>query len=568
MIIDANTVGHGSSLQADLCIIGAGAAGITLALSLARSGLDIILLESGNETSDPATQALYAGTVADTRLHSPPDAYRVRQLGGSTTLWGGRCMPMDPIDFEARDYIPHSGWPISYDTLLPYYERANRWCEAGAFRYTADEAFEHGMKPMIGGFESQVFSSDTLERFSCPTNFGQRYRQRLAQASLRLLTQANFCRFTGQNSDGTVGKAIVRTLKGGEFSIQARRYVLATGGLETARLLLATPGSSGRGLGNAQDVVGRYYMCHLAGTIGTLDVSAANSVYHGYQRSAEGIYCRQRLALSAAAQHQYQLGNFIARLHHPRITDPGHGIGILSLLYLARPAIPYEYAKRLYDDTPRSMAQWRAHLGNVLTDIPGTASFLSNWLWRRTLADRKFPSIIVTPKNHRYSLDFHAEQVPNPESRITLGSTVDALDMPRIHIDWRYTPEDVATVQTSLALLAQELQAAGVGNFTYDPAEVETEMTRYGAYGGHHIGTARMGHDPATSVVDADCRLHEASNLFLAGAAVFPTSSQANPTLTIVAMALRLADRLQAELAPLPLASGQEAQAAVNAGEA
>ncbi|MFY2628654.1 GMC family oxidoreductase, partial [Achromobacter dolens] len=166
-------------------------------------------------------------------------------------------------------------------------------------------------------------------------------------------------------------------------------------------------------------------------------------------------------------------------------------------------------------------------------------------LTERKLAARKFPSIIVHPRNRRYSLDFHAEQEPNPDSRVTLGNDVDALGMRRLHIDWRYTPRDVATVQTALAALAEALAASGVGRFDYDPGQVEAEMTRYGAYGGHHIGTARMGNDPRDSVVNADCRVHETPNLYVAGSAVFPTSGQANPTLTIVALALRLADHLR-----------------------
>jgi choline dehydrogenase-like flavoprotein len=162
----------------------------------------------------------------------------------------------------------------------------------------------------------------------------------------------------------------------------------------------------------------------------------------------------------------------------------------------------------------------------------------------RFLAERKFPSIVVKSKTNVFSLDFHAEQIPNPQSRITLTSTRDALGLPRLNVDWRYTPDDVRTVSTSMALLARDVEASGVGRLSYEPESVEREMTRYGAYGGHHIGTTRMGVDPRTSVVDRDCRVHGVDNLYIAGASVFPTSSQANPTLTVVALALRLASHL------------------------
>jgi choline dehydrogenase-like flavoprotein len=163
----------------------------------------------------------------------------------------------------------------------------------------------------------------------------------------------------------------------------------------------------------------------------------------------------------------------------------------------------------------------------------------------RKLAERKFPSIIIRSKANLYSLDFHAEQQPNPASRITLSERLDALGMPQIRIDWRYTADDVDTVTRALALLREDLHRSNTGSFEYDPAAVEAEMIRYGAYGGHHIGTARMGSDPRTSVVNADCRLHGVENLYVASAATFPTSSQANPTLTVVALALRLATHLK-----------------------
>lgn len=559
MILDANDIPAGTELQADLCIAGAGAAGITLALALEASGLDVILLESGGDAPEPAVQQLYTGTVADARLHPPADSYRVRRFGGSTTLWGGRCMPLDAIDFEARDYMPHSGWPIGLDALMPWYGQANALCEAGEFAYTAEQAFpraDHPSRPMIGNFESDVFSTNTLERFSCPTDFGARYRNRLAKGRVRVVQHANLCHLP-QTSHATrlVGPAQVKTLDGKALTVAARAYVLATGGLEVPRLLLNSPGVSGNGLGNAHDVVGRYYMSHIAGTIGTLDLSGASTVWHGYDVSDEGIYCRRRLALRSQAQHDLHAGNFIARLHHPRIPDAGHGNGILSALYLARPIVPYEYAKRLYGDAPGGAGNWLAHARNVITDAPNTVRFLTHWLTHRTLATRKFPSVIVRPANLRFSLDFHAEQAPCEDSRVMVGKERDALGMRRIHIDWRYTRQDVETVTRSLAALAQEIARTGVGSFSYDPAEVEAEMTRYGAYGGHHIGTARMGDDPRTSVVDANGRLHEADNVFIAGAAVFPTSGQANPTLSIVALALRLADHLQrqANVTALPV---------------
>jgi len=460
-------------------------------------------------------------------------------------------MPFDTIDFESRDYVPHSGWPITRDTLMPYYAEANRLCEAGAFAYTAEAAFDRPTRPIIQGFEESVFSANTLERFSCPTDFAGRYERKLDNArNVRVLLHANATALHVGGDGTAIDSITVRNLRGKRFAVRASQFVLAIGGLEAARLLLVSRDVVPNGVGNGHDVVGRYYMCHIAGTVGAISIDRPTSaVWHGYEVADDGTYCRRRFALREPVQRAQKLGNFIARLHHPRITDPRHRNGILSLLFLAKMFIPYEYRIRLHGSEPTTAAMWLQHVANVALGPADAARFAWHMLRDRKLAERKFPSVIIQSKANLYSLDFHAEQQPNPESRVTLSDRSDPLGMPRLHVDWRYTAGDVDTVRRAIALLAGEIRRQRLGAFDYEDDALEAEMTRYGAYGGHHIGTARMGSDPRSSVVDADCRIHGLRNLFVAGAAVFPTSSQANPTLTVVALALRLAAHLRA-LAP------------------
>jgi choline dehydrogenase-like flavoprotein len=192
MLTDSNSIPRGTRMSADVCIVGAGAAGITLALSLLERNIDVIVLESGYDRKDARTQGLYAGEVADASLHSPPDKYRLRQFGGSTLIWGGRCVPFDPVDFEIRASVPNSGWPISYSELLRYYPAANELSEAGRFEYDADQLFGPTGLPMIEGFSSPLVRTNSLERFSYPTNFAARYARRLRiSRALRLLLGAN-----------------------------------------------------------------------------------------------------------------------------------------------------------------------------------------------------------------------------------------------------------------------------------------------------------------------------------------------------------------------------------------
>jgi choline dehydrogenase-like flavoprotein len=546
MFLDSEALPAGEALRAQLCIIGGGAAGITLALELLGTGMDVLLLEAGGLEFEKTSQALYEGEVADERLHSPPDRYRQRRFGGTTTIWGGRCVPYDPIDFELRDYMPYSGWPLDLSALLPFYRRANSLVEAGAFAYRVQEAFDRPLAPLLAGFDSENFTSDTLERFSCPTDFGRRYGGKLkAATNIRVVLHANLTHIQLDPNGRSVESLAVANAQGKRFRVQAQRFVLATGGLEVARLLLASRDIQPSGIGNRHDAVGRYYMCHLAGTIGRIAINGPpGNAWHGYDISREGIYCRRRLALRPEAQRLLRLGNFVARLHHPRITDPAHRNAVLSLLNLSKLVIPYEYAKRLHGSDSTTLRQWLQHVWNVASMPHEALRFAWHMLRDRKLAERKFPSIIVHSKANLYSLDFHAEQCPSPASRVTLSDRQDPFEMPRIRVDWRYTANDVDTVKRSLALLREDIQRSGVGTFEYNPASVEDEMTRYGAYGGHHIGTARMGNDPRTSVVDVNCRVHEVENLYIAGSATFPTSSQANPTLTIVALALRLAAHL------------------------
>ena len=541
MILDSAELEPGATLHADLCIVGAGAAGIALALQFEGTGTQIVLLDSGGEAAEPATQALAEGELAPGCRHPPPHRYRPRRFGGATTLWGGRCMPLDPIDFAAREWVPHSGWPIGPDDLAAYYPAANHLCEAGDFAYMA----ARDMPPILHGFAGTHFTDAALERFSCPTDFAARYRSRLAAAAnIRVVLHATAVRIATSDAGRRASFVQACAAGGGRLDVRAENIVLAAGGLEVPRLLLASgsPDHPG-GVGNAHDAVGRYYMCHLAGTLGMLRPRVR--VDHGYSLSDEGVYCRRRFAITGAAQLRLRTGNMVARLHHPRIGDPAHGSGALSLLRLAAPFIAPEYATRLQDG-PAGAATLARHAINMAATPLHTADFMLHWLRHRTLAARKFPSIIVRPPGGTYSLDVHAEQFPNAHSRVTLGAGRDALGMPRLRVDWRHLPADIETVRRGLHALSADLSASGTAQLAWDEDALEDDLLRDGAYGGHHIGTARMSADPRSGVVDADCRVHGVANLWIAGSAVFPTSGQANPTLTIVALALRLAARLAA----------------------
>ncbi len=563
MIQDADDIVRDAVLHSNICIVGGGPAGISLALQLASTGKSVLLLESGDFAPGEKYQALNTGEVVDEALHSPPDKYRQRCLGGSTSIWGGRCVPFDPIDFDTRPWIDNAEWPISYADVERYYPDANALCEAGEYQYDARMATRGGMRPILQGFTPAHFDLNGIERFSCPTNFGQRYAPRLRAApNVRVMLHSTVIRLCSTRDGTRIDHLQVRNSRDIGFTVSADQFVLAMGGIEIPRLMLTSDTVHTNGIGNARDLVGRYYMCHIAGTVGNLQVNGSKgAVWHGYDVADDGTYCRRRISLKPETQAQLGVGNVVFRLHHPRIADPSHRTGPLSAIYLAQNFISYEYAKRLVSSTPASPQIWARHLLNATTNPLATAGFLTHWLRHRILADRKFPSIIIRPRSNQFSLDFHAEQMPNPLSRIDLAAATDRYGNRQVRVDWRYTTQDVETVSSAFDLLRGDLadQQIAALDFAEGESDIETVIRRDGAYGGHHIGTARMGVNAASGVVDKNCKVFGINNLYLAGSAVFPTSSQANPTLTIVAMALRLADYLTRTAKHLPEVAAQPA---------
>jgi choline dehydrogenase-like flavoprotein len=549
MIINADDLSEGAAPQADLCVVGGGPAGILLALHAAESGAQVILLESGGRRPDSTSQALCEGEVVDPALHAPADMFRRRGLGGSTSVWGGRCMPLDPVDFAPRPWLDlPSTWPISHTDLIPFWRRAHAAAELGRYDYNAKSAVPGGMRPMLGGFACPTVSTERIERFSRPTDFGVGCATRLdRQRRVQVILHATVTNIALAPNLQTVAHLNVRTRGGRAFQVTARIYALAAGGLEVPRLLLASRSQLPAGIGNASDAVGRYYMCHLAGVSGLFMPAPRRTVWHGYERTEEGVYCRRRLSLEPWAQEAYRTSNVIARLHHRNLADPVHASGPLSALYLSRWLLPYEYRRRL--DQTRDQSGVLPHVLNIVRDPWTTTRFAAQMLRYRVFATRKFPSIVVAPRSGGFTLDLHAEQLPNPESRIMLSHDHDRFGVPKLRIDWRYRPDDIRSVVTAMGLMGKAFAGGGHGTLTFVPAAVERDLRREGAYGGHHLGTARMSESPRTGVVDGDGKVHGINNLYITGGAVFATSGQANPTLTILALALRLADHLKPSLA-------------------
>ena len=289
-------------------------------------------------------------------------------------------------------------------------------------------------------------------------------------------------------------------------------------------------------------------MSHLSATAGIITFGGQpHDVGYDYERDNDGIYLRRRLWLNEAAQHRFELLNTTFQTHLPDPSNPAHGDAILSAMFLVKDLVLYEYSRKFSE----SEVGWRErarHILNILRQPARLTKFGFNWLHKRAFADRKLPSLVLGSSLNRYTLQFVAEQSPNPSSRLTLCSDRDRLGMPRLRVDWRPCALDFESIRRSYRILSDELARTGTGRLEYDGEALADRARRHGVVGGHHIGTTRMSDDPQQGVVNADCRVHDVENLFVLSSSVFPTSGQANPTLTLLALALRLADKLEMQL--------------------
>lgn len=552
MLIDARTMPEGQTLFADLCIVGAGVAGITLAHALRASGLSIILAEAGDRTPDPAPAPIFGGETVNP-LHPPIALYRSRCLGGTSVLWGGRCAPLEALDFERRLWVPFSGWPISPDDLAPAYRRAMEYCDLGKQAWRAREATGLANSGLIPGWSDPAVIDDALDRFSPPVNFGKRFGPDLAVASsVRLLLNANALKLHLTADGNEVESLEMASLPGRGFTILARAYVLAAGGLETTRLLLLSDEQIPGGIGNGHDLLGRFYMCHLQGKSGVIRLRRdLKDIPHRYERDKDGVYCRRRLHIAEEEQRRLGLLGFSLRYEHPAIPDPSHRSGILSAMYLSRHMLKKEYARSLAtcgingETEGPAPGRLAAHLRNVILDSPALLRFALDWFPKRNFAARRLPYVVLPNRDNSFHLDYYAEQAPNPDSRVTLTAERDPFGRRRLKVDWRTTALDHDSLAAGFRLIKERLIASGLGDLDYDEAQLRGE---YGAIGGHHIGCTRMADHPSRGVADADGRVFGTTNLFIASASLFPTSGHASPTFTTAALALRLADHLTGEL--------------------
>ncbi|MEP6342988.1 MAG: GMC family oxidoreductase [Maricaulaceae bacterium] len=518
-----------SQLDVDICIIGGGVAGQTLAQQLSRYNLKTLILESGERDFRKDIQTLAQGENIGEDYY-PLESSRLRLFGGTAAIWGGRCAELDPIDFEKRDYLPHSGWPFPKSELDPYYDAAfaslglKRPGEGRLWPVVDREAPEFDPKKL--DTDLWVFDENG-ERFTNLSRDGLDVADILLGATVTDIDVSEQGEVTGLTAKALNDKTV---------RVVARCFVVAAGAIESARILMAAVPSRPNGIGNDNDILGRFFMEHphaRGGEIIPNDLAHALTVlpralrvegkrYAAYMRPAPDLQRKEGIlntSISFAARRR--AGESMEM--HNRLT---HGL---------KHSLPSsKFWRTLY-----KRAKGLAIKGLEKTDPKSTMLAMK-------LQGEKLGVFAVV----------RAEQAPNPDSRIVLGEATDAFGVRRAQLDWQLLDIDRHSVRVLMETLADEYKRLGWGevipskwlsdeNVTW---RTDKLISAHPIGGYHHMGGVRMGDSDQTGVVDANCKLFESPNLYVASSGVFPTGGWANPTVTIMALALRLGDHLGQKL--------------------
>jgi choline dehydrogenase-like flavoprotein len=534
MLIDLAETQTPIERDSEICIIGAGAAGLTVARRLLSLGRSVILLESGGGDYEAAAADLNAGDNVGEDYYELKHA-RLRFFGGTTAIWGGRCAELDPIDLEPRNWVPHSGWPISYEVLSAYYREARPLFDLAPEAASADTLRRAGAP--IPVFDPALLATPVWA-------FDMRFN-RFARESCRdvvdhprceVFFHATVTSIDAVASGGAIEHVRAASLNGRRLTVRAKAFVLAAGGLENPRLLLASNAVLPAGLGNQSDAVGRFFMEHPHARGGRIVDARAWPLLKAFGRRHRiaGQDLAGLIASAAPAQQRERILNSSLTIVARQPEQVSQFWGMRAYSKIKHNVAPTKGGRNLWIATKRFAG------------------------WAQRNVDPLRPWLLHKLKRVDVALLVRAEQAPNPDSRVTLSDDRDALGMPRLRLDWRLGELDVRSVQGLVKLLGEELQRLGMGKvepaaWLMEPAgkwRTDPLISAHPIGGYHHMGTTRMSDDPNSAVTDAHARVHGLANLYVAGSSLFPTSGWANPTLTIVALALRTADRIAATLKP------------------
>ena len=527
MFIDARSLEDGKVIDADLCIIGAGAAGITLARKFVGRGIKVSLLEGGGLEADHQSQNLYGGDIVGLPYHDL-DVCRLRYFGGTTNHWAGYCWPFKPVTFQQRAWVPHSGWPIGQQDLAAYYDSAAQLLDLPLDGWDAKAGWDLSLWAERLGQDPIPFDPNFYEQrvaFINPLRLGQVYRAELERAAdIHVFLNANVVEIETREAASQVSGVRVKTFDDKELTFKAKVTILAAGGIENPRLLLASNGTQKAGLGNQNDLVGRFFMDHVMVPVGFIqldDPAPPIGLYNRRKRREELGGRRFVLGLDSTERNEKEQQLIPVGLYlEPILEEFWKAEGVRSLQKV--------YAALRDGGTPDDLGD---HIANVVSDLGAVAAFS----YARARYDEKTFS--------RVDVLAGLAPAPNRDSRVMLGEQLDALGVPRVKLDWRLSEIDYRSALWMAENFGADAAGAGLGRFKLTLGD-ETNWTEAMRGTRHHIGTTRMAEGALEGVVDRNCKVFGMANLFVAGSSVFPTCGKGSPTLAIIALAERLADHV------------------------
>jgi choline dehydrogenase-like flavoprotein len=498
--------------SADICIVGAGAAGLALAVELRQLGKTVVLLEGGGPTIEEPAQEPYSsllGCLAHRGIHSG----RFRALGGTTTRWGGQILELDEFDFQRRPWVLGSGWPFPKATLVPFYRRALE-LEGLGRAIDCDSDVWRELRIPERSFETM---QSYLTRWCPEPNFARLYREAVAgdgALQLWLHTNATCLQLEGETVIG-----IRASTQSGKCAIfHAREFIFCLGAIESSRFFLQ-PRAGGTPW-NSSALLGRHFQDHIDCNVGLLEPRSREEL----DRYFDGIFLRgfkYQPKIKLLPEEQKGAGTLSAAgtLAYETSSD-----GVMTEL---RSTAKHILRGRFSEIEPK----------NVLQLFTNTRTLLRQ-TYRYAVQRRSFQ-----PSSAKISLRVHCEQEPSSASAITLSSERDSLGMYRTRLCWKISPIELKTIRNftenaviSLAPFAKLEPMQGL----YDDG-ILTDRCEDSF---HHIGGMRMHESPMQGVVDTNLKLHGTRNAYVCSSAVFPTSGCSNPTHTLLALAMRLAHHL------------------------
>jgi choline dehydrogenase-like flavoprotein len=520
--LDARTDEVGPELVAPVCILGTGAAGITLARALGAAGVEVLLVESGGLALDGPTQALYAGRNIGLPYYDLLTC-RLRFFGGTTNHWAGFCRANNPVNYEARPDLGLPAWPVGFDEIAPYLAQAAESLGISPdffepFRLMREAGVE--ADDIIDRSQDRIFTA--VNQISRRRKLGEIYLDELtAMPNVRIVTHLNVADIRLSDDARKVAQVACRTLTGKEVTLRASAFVLCAHAIENARLLLASNSVARDGIGNGRGLVGRYFMEHPQIEASLLAPTAAFPAF--YDR---GLLESRHFAASLSLAPETLRREGVLSYH----------IGVYGAFASsgARRAAR-RFARDLLEPFSPSMLD---DARTILAETGGLA-----------LSAIEESGLVSLPQSMKMmSITHTIEQAPNPDSRVLLSpDRRDALGMPEADLDWQLSETDLRTLQVGQRTMVAELSALGMGRFSVD--ELDWGLVRERVRGHfHHYGTTRMSASPSDGVVDARQKVHGVENLYVGGSSVFPTSGAHGPTMHIIGFTLRLADTLRERL--------------------